>query len=329
MKKLNRMIGTLTLSLGIAAVGIVNASAEKLTVRMDFSPWGIHAAMHLAEQKGWFEEAGLDVEIQDGKGTTNTIQLVGSGQVDVGQVQLGLMALARENGLPLKSFAGWARRSDMAVLVAKDSNINTVEDLKERRLVTFTSSPWVPYIDSFLANGGVKRDDLSILMVSPPSMVAAYVSGEVDGFMTVGPFGLPLVAETRPAKQLLMADYGVAFPSYGLIAQEDTLTSRREELSKLATIQQRAWNYIFDGHVDEAAKAIIASRPDNNLNADVLKGQIEAYRDFFDTERTAGKPFGIQSKEDWADALVSMEKAGIIKSGQQPEDFFTNALLSN
>lgn len=312
----------------ITALGTGAALAETLTVRLDFSPWGVHAGMHLAEAKGWFDEAGLEIDLQDGKGTTNTIQLVGSGQVDVGQVQLGLMALARENGLPLKSFAGWARRGDMAVLVAENSDINSVKDLKGKKLVTFAASPWVPYIDNFLAAGGLTRDDLSILMVAPPAMVGTYASGEADGFMTVGPFGLPLTANNRPAKQILMDDAGVTFPSYGLIAQESTLEDRRDELAKLAQVQQRTWDYIFDGHVEEAADAIIAGRPDNNLNRDVLIGQIEAYRDFFHTKRTKDLPLGVQSAEDWADAIAAMEAANIIKPGQKAEDFFTNALLS-
>ncbi|MGB7241726.1 MAG: ABC transporter substrate-binding protein [Sulfitobacter sp.] len=305
-----------------------SAMAESLTVRLDFSPWGVHAGMHLAEEKGWFDEAGLDVDIQDGKGTTNTIQLVGSGQVDVGQVQLGLMALARENGLPLKSFAGWARRGDLAVLVDADSTISSAQDLAGKKLVTFTASPWVPYIDSFLSSGGLSRDDLSVLMVAPPAMVGTYASGEADGFMTVGPFGLPLVAGSRAAKQILLDDAGVTFPSYGLIAQEDTIEDRRDELANLAKIQQRAWEYIFDGHIEEAADAIITQRPDNNLNRDILIGQIEAYRPFFSTERTKDMRFGLQSLEDWADAISAMEAADIIKPGQDPENFFTNDLLT-
>ncbi len=310
-----------------AASGGGAAFAETLTVRLDFSPWGVHAGMHLAEAKGWFDEAGLDVDLQDGKGTINTIQLVGSGQVDVGQVQLGLMALARENGLPLKSFAGWARRGDLAVLVDASSGIDSVTDLEGKKLVTFTASPWVPYIDNFLAAGGLDRDDVSILMVAPPAMVGTYASGEADGFMTVGPFGLPLTANSRPAKQILMDDAGVTFPSYGLIAQESALEGRRDELASLAQVQQRAWEYIFDGNVEEAADAIIAGRPDSSLNRDVLIGQIEAYRDFFHTERTRDLPIGVQSAEDWADALAAMEAAGIIKPGQRAEDFFTNELL--
>lgn len=329
MKYAYKKMHVTALAIGLSMAGSLSATAEELTVRLDFSPWGVHAAMHLAQQKGWFADEGLDIAIQDGKGTSNTIQLVGTGNVDVGQVQLGLMALARENGLPLKSFAGFVRRSDMAVLVDASSKIRTVEDLKGTDLVSFTASPWVPYINSFLENGGISKDDLSILMVAPPAMVGTYVSGAADGFMTVGPFGLPLVAQTRPARQILMADYGVTFPSYGLIALEDTLETRSDELAKLATIQQRAWTYIFDGHIDEAVDAIIAARPDNGLNPDVLRGQITSYRPFFDTKRTKGMPFGIQSKEDWQDAIVSMEAAGIIKPGQNAEDFFTNDLLPN
>jgi len=311
----------------MVALGAGKAFADMLTVRLDFSPWGVHAGMHLAEAKGWFDEAGLDVDLQDGKGTITTIQLVGSGQVDVGQVQLGLMALARENGLPLKSFAGWARRGDLAVLVDVNSDIESVADLEGKKLVTFTASPWVPYIDNFLAAGGLTRDDVSILMVAPPAMVGTYASGEADGFMTVGPFGLPLASKSRPAKQILMDDAGVTFPSYGLIAQESTLAERRDELAVLAQVQQRTWVYTFEGNVEEAADAIISGRPDGNLNRDVLIGQIEAYRDFFHTERTRDLPIGVQSAEDWADALAAMEAADIIKPGQRAEDFFTNELL--
>ena len=69
------------------------SAQDKLSVRLDFSPWGVQAAMHLAKNKGWFKDAGLDVDIQDGRGSGNTIQLVNAGQVDVGQVQVGLVGI--------------------------------------------------------------------------------------------------------------------------------------------------------------------------------------------------------------------------------------------
>ncbi|NKC49789.1 ABC transporter substrate-binding protein [Ochrobactrum anthropi ATCC 49188] len=47
--------------------------------------------MHLCQVKGWFKDVGLEVYVQDGRGSGNTLQLVNAGQVDVGQVQLGLV----------------------------------------------------------------------------------------------------------------------------------------------------------------------------------------------------------------------------------------------
>ncbi len=300
---------------------------DKLTVRLDFSPWGIHAAMHLANEKGWFKDAGLEVEVIDGKGTNNTIQLIAAGKGDVGQVQLGPMAVAREKGMELKSFAGWVRKSDLAVLVAKDSGINTVADLKGKKGVSFSASPWVPYINQFLANGGISRKDFDISMVAPASMMGTYAAGDADAVLTVGPFGLPLVANSRPAKAIGSADYGVAFPSYGLVATEATLKEKSDALSKLAKIQQKAWTYIFDGNIDEAVKAIKAQRPNAKFSESVLKGQIESYRAYFDTKHTVGKPFGWQATADWQEAIDAMVGAVLISNSTKPSDYFTNALL--
>jgi NitT/TauT family transport system substrate-binding protein len=304
------------------------AAEDKLTVRMDFITWGTHAAMHLANEKGWFKEAGLDVTVQDGTGSANTVQLVGAGQVDVGQVQLGIMAVAREKGANLVSIAGWFRKSDLAVLVDEDAPIKTVADLKGKRIVNFNGSPWSPYIDSFLKAGGLDRSSVTIVAVAPAALVSTYTGGEADAIMTTAPFGLPIIQKVRRSKPVLMADAGISFPSYGLIVSEDTLKTRTDALRKLVAVEVRAWKYIYDGHVDEAVAAIIAQRPGMKLDPDVLKGQIELYRSFVDSQYSKGKPFGVQTEEDWGAALKGMETAGIVAAGRKPSDYFTNVLIS-
>ena len=110
---------------------------EKVNVRLDFSPWGVQAAMHTAKHKGWFKEAGLDVNIEDGRGSGNTIQLVNAGQTDIGQVQVGLVGLAREQGGKIKSIMNFQRKTDLCVLVDKNSSAKTVADLKGKKVVVF------------------------------------------------------------------------------------------------------------------------------------------------------------------------------------------------
>lgn len=312
----------------LAAPSIRRArAADPLTVRLDFAPWGIHAAMHLAAAKGWYEEAGLAVDIQDGKGTLNTIQLVGAGRIDVGQVQLGPMAIARENDLPVKSFAGFARKGDLAVLVDAGSGPSEPAELAGKKLACFSASPWVPFIDPYFEKAGV-AGQVDVSMVAPPAMVPTFVSEEADGFMSLAPFGLPLVADSRPAKALLAADLGIAFPSYGLIATEETIAEKGEALATLAQIQVRAWEHIFSGNVEEAVEAIVARRPDASFGPKILRGQIAAYEPFFTTEATEGMAYGLQAEADWQDAIASMVEAGVISEGHQPSEYYTNALLA-
>ena len=74
---------------GALALPHIARAADRLSVKLDFLPWGFHAGMHLAIFNGWFKDAGLEVDAQDGRGSANTLQLVNAGQIDVGQIQVG------------------------------------------------------------------------------------------------------------------------------------------------------------------------------------------------------------------------------------------------
>ena len=324
----NRVLRAAGLGLAALALTAVPALAqEKLTVRLDFSPWGVHAAMHLAKHKGWFKEAGLDVDVQDGRGSGNTLQLVNAGQVDVGQIQLGLLPQARENGAQLKGIAGWGRRTDLAVLVDKDSPIEKVSDFAGKTLVVFAASPWAPYIDYWLKQGGLDRTKTTITFVDPAALWGTYTAKRADGMMSTEPSAVPIAAATRPSKAILAEDAGVAYPSYGLVATEKTIATRKDALRKLVAVQQKAWAYLRDGKIEEGVEAIVKQRPDAKLDRAAIAEQIRLTIAFFETPATKGKPIGWQADEDWAAALKGLEAAGAVKPGWKVPDYFTNDFI--
>jgi NitT/TauT family transport system substrate-binding protein len=308
---------------------------EPLSVRVDFAPWGVQSALHLSMVKGWFKDDGLNIDLQDGTGTLNTINLVAAGNVDVGLVQLGMLAIARSQGLPVTSFAGYLRKGDLATLVDAKTGAKTPKELAGKKIVCFANSPWAPFVDVYLKRIGLERgegpDKVNVVMVSPAAMVSTYASGAADGFMSLKEFGEPYVAQARPARSLLAADVGIAFPSYGLIATDTTLKKRKDLLTKLVANQSRAWEYIFadPAHIDEGARAIITDRPDKQLNFDILRGQTALCKEFIETENTKGKPLGWQSAEDWTKTLAMMQEAGQVKANANINDFFTNDLVKS
>jgi NitT/TauT family transport system substrate-binding protein len=319
-----RLTAALGLGAMIALPGM--ASAEDLSIRLDFSPWGVHAAMHLAQDKGWFEEEGLNVDIQDGRGSGNTMQLVNAGQVDVGQVQLGLLGGIRQQGATTKSFAGFVRKTDLCVLVDETSDINAIEDLEGETLVVFAASPWAPYIDLFLEAGGLDTQSVEVMFVDPAALWGTYTSGRADGLMSTYSSALPVAAGPRPSRCILASEAGLEFPSYGLVATEETIENRGEALGKLIEIQQRAWEHL-KSNIDDGVQAMLNQRSDADLNPDVLREQIRMTIEFLDTPATEGKTIGWQATEDWVAALEGMERAGVVEPGWNPDDYFTNEFV--
>ncbi|MGA7804896.1 ABC transporter substrate-binding protein [Bradyrhizobium sp.] len=326
---MKRLLSSMMVVVAVAALGaglVPAAAADKLTVRLDFSPWGVQAAMHLAQNKGWFKEAGLDVDIQDGRGSGNTIQLVNAGQVDVGQVQVGLVVSARAKGATIRSIANFQRRTDLCILVDQDAPINGPADLRGKTVVVFAASPWAPFIDVYLKSAGMTRDDLKLDVVDPAALWGTYLARRADGLMSTVGSALPIAEKSRPSKCLLASDANIAFPSYGLVAREDTIAGKGPALRRLIEVEQRAWQDLRV-NPEDGVKAMIAERPDAQLDPVVLLGQIKLTLDYFDTPASKGKPIGWQAAEDWDAALKSMEAAGVVRPGTKASDYYTNALI--
>ena len=300
---------------------------QKLTVRTDFPPWGMHAGLHLAVDNGSFKDAGLDVDVSDGKGSSLVMQQVAAGDIDIGWVQLGPMAAARGKGLPITSIAGFVRKSDLGGLVPKDSNIKVVKDLEGKKVAYSAASSWGSLIDVFFEAGGTSRDKIDLISVDSSSLLSVYVTKQADCTLTTYPFAKPVADRSRPSNGLLFSDLGLNFPSYGLVVKEATLASKEDALKRFVPVLVKSWEYINNGHVDEAVAAMMRQRAAEKLDVEILKGQIVDYQPFFTTARTKDKRFGWQSDEDWKDTLAIMEKTKIVPAGTKTTDYYTNKFV--
>jgi NitT/TauT family transport system substrate-binding protein len=313
----------LTFAASAAAQG-----TDKVKVRLDWTPWGMHGAMHLAQQKGWYKAAGLDAEIEDGNGSVTTVQIVGSGdQFDVGHAALGPMMIARDKGLPVKAIAVFARISDLGMLVPVDSGIKGPRDLKGKKVAYTAGSLEAPFIDAFLAAGGLKRSDMELVSVDAAAKAATYVAGRADAVFSTIPFFEAIVAQARPSNSIRFADYKLPMPSFGLFTTEAKLANKREAIAKFASITSAAWQYIYNGHEDEAVEAIVAQRPQAKLDKKILRGQIESLKGFFRLPVAAGQTLGAPVASDWSDAVNTLTAADLIKSIKNGNDFYAAGLV--
>ena len=310
----------------LACAGTARAQ-DKVSLMTDWSPYGVHGPLFLAQQKGWFKEAGLDVDIKDGKGSVTTIQLVGSGGIDVGFVQLASMAAAIDKGMEVTSVVCWVRAGDNGVIVPEDSPIKAPQDLLGKRIVYPLGGASASLMEAFYNVAKLPKSELKLVGVDSSALASTYIAGNVDAAIATIAYLTPMIQDKRPSRTIPYSVVGLRVPSFGLTVRKADITGRAAMLGKLVTVLNRAWDYTANGHVPEAIDAIVAGRPNEKLDRTVMTNQLVGYLKLLDTPATQGKPTGWQAASDWDEAAASLKAAGLIKTALPAADYFTNQFI--
>ncbi|MGE8591254.1 MAG: ABC transporter substrate-binding protein [Alcaligenes sp.] len=330
MTEQNALGGRVRLAMGAAMlIASWGAAAEPLNVKLDWTPWAVHAPFHLAMQKGWFKQAGLDVRLEDGNGSVTTVQIVGgSDRFDVGHAALASMVIARSKGLPVKGLAPFATSSDIGVLVPADSGITGPDGLKGRKIAYTAGSLEAPFVDAFLAAGGLRRSDVDLLSVDAAGKAATYAVGRADAVISTIPFVLPSVSRQRPSAAIPFARHGLDMVSFGLFASEQKLASREQDIRTFSNVVAKSWNYIYDGHEQEAVDAIVAQRPNARLDKAILLDQLNTLKTYFGPA-VAGGSIGVSQPADWDKTIATLERVELIPAGQKAADYYQPGVVSS
>ena len=300
---------------------------DRLTVQTAFYPQGPQAYLFLAQEKGWFEKAGLQVEILDGRGSNYSVQVLSSGHADVGEGELLPLVFARDAGIPIKVVAEWYKHEGPTIIVPRESPIQTPKDLKGKKVLLTAAGPWPPLIDPFLKPFGLTKSDLSLIYVDSTALFTIYASGQVDALMTVD-LAFSEADPLRPSRNLRAVDYGLRLPGNGLYVTEDMLAKRAEVLRRFLKVCGDALAYTYiDGHADEAAEAIRTQRPNTKLPFEHLKMQVDMFKAFLARPDGTGKPIGWQSPQEWADQVGYIKDAHMLAHDHTPAEFYTNDLI--
>jgi NitT/TauT family transport system substrate-binding protein len=302
-------------------------AADRLSIRLDWTPWGDQAAFHLANVKGWYKAHDLDVDIEDGNGTVTTVQIVGNGQYNCGYGALSAMMVARGKELPVRALATFARKSDIGLMVPVDSPIHSPKDLAGKTLGYTAGSLEAPFIDLFLSAGGLTRDQVHLTNLDGSAKIGSYLAGRLDGAFSSLPFFLPPAQAVRPSRGIAFADYGLEFPSFGIFATDDAIKSNHDALKRFVSVTAGAWGYILQGHEEDAMEAMVTDRPQSKLKPDVLLGQIKSFETFFTTAASKGKPAGFQMPADWEAGMATLKKVNLVPKDAQAKDYYTNELF--
>lgn len=245
------MLQTKTLALLLALLLLVSGCDSRLLAKTDVpqpirigaSYWPGQYWADIANHKGWFKEAGLNVQMVD----TNadyfaSFDQVVDGKLDIVAFTLFDLTLYRARGKELTGFLAGDYSSGADVLVARNG-IHTVRDLKGKRL-GLAKGTYLEYIWSVLAG----RHDLDAGMVQIVEIAGekaseALSSGRVDAVFTWEPFAQEAVTSVKGNRLFDTSQIpGISWTVYS--ARNDFLRQRSAEIHMLMQVWQRTEDFI-------------------------------------------------------------------------------------
>ncbi|MGO4494226.1 ABC transporter substrate-binding protein, partial [Arthrobacter sp. 2YAF22_2] len=191
--------------LSLAACGAPSAASSaasggsegKTSIKVVVAPIQFETA-YVAKEKGFFDAAGLTVEIVPGADPAANLAQTVSGQADITTASWGVMTTATAKGMPVKVISGNGvvdpNVDNSGILIPKNSGIKTVADLKGKNVavVGVNTGGDIPMLQAAAA-AGIDPKSITEIAVPYAGMQAALEQGTVDAAFAADTFYHQLV----------------------------------------------------------------------------------------------------------------------------------------
>jgi NitT/TauT family transport system substrate-binding protein len=311
-------------------VGISSGQAnEKVIFSLNWVPYGLHYGIFAAEAQGYYREAGLEVDVQRGYGSGDTVKRTATGAADIGMADMASVIVGRGNGLAIKQVATLLDRSADAIFYLKGAGITTPKDLAGRSLGATVGETTLNLMPVFAANAGFDHKKMEIVNLAPPAKFPTFVSKKVDAivaFRTEEPGILAAAQKAAVAvDRFLFSDFGVDYYSIGFIVSDEILAKRPEMVRRFLAATLRGYAYAFK-NTQAAADMFIKRFPESNRDLSLAQWIVSTEHVL--TDRTRANGLGYIDRAKMQHTLDLITKYQEVKQKVELDDIYTASLLT-
>jgi NitT/TauT family transport system substrate-binding protein len=301
---------------------------QKVTLRLDWTALGYHAPFYLGVADGLYRQAGLDVQILEGKGSPNSVTLVANGSDNFAFADVSTAAQLISKGAPVKVVMGIFQRATLALFFPKNKGLKTPAELKGKRIVMCTSDGGILYLPGYLKAIGLTMSDVQTVVVDCGIKYSYLAQGGGDAVISYGTAGRPLMQNVGIADvgKFDFADAHIFLPSHGIIASLSEIKSQPDLIRRFVAATAKAWE-AARANPGRAIAAEIASNPLLKGKEDRLKDTLTDSFQYIETPGTKGKPFGWQSPSEWRKASATLVEYTKMPKPASADIFFTNEFI--
>ena len=281
-----------------------------LTVGLGYIPSVQFAQFYLAQEAGYYADAGLTVTLQN-KIDPDLITLLGQGAVDIGSADGTSVIPAVSQGIPVVYTATIYGTFPAIVVADAASGIRTAADLKGKKIGIpgKYGTSWIQ-LQALLQSAGLTTADVELVLFPDHGQTAALQQGAVDaatGFAN----NEPIVVKRAGIEPVVLGiDASIALPGPGFVTGTATLAAKHDALAAFMAVTLRAMEEIT-ADPQKGLDATFALVPDlaqdPGLQREILDATIVTWKN----ARTGGA-LGSIDRAGWQASLDFMTGLGLV-----------------
>ncbi len=304
-------VALIALALGLAACGeksdtTTGGAAEPLSLTLDFYPNPDHAGIYMAQKRGYFDEAGLDVSIHTPADPAAPLKLVAAGQTDLAISYEPEVLLAHEQGLGVVAVGAVVDQPLTSLIWLKKSGIQGVAGLRGKTIATAGIPYQDAYLKTILAGAGMTPADVHTVNVGYgllPALLGGRAQAMLGGFRNVEGVDLRLRGKgpvVTPVDQLGVPTYDELV----LVANRKQLEEDPQPVRLFLGALARGTAAAVESP-EEATKALLAANSD--LDPKLTRAEVAATLPLLSRS-------GAMSPAEWRAFIAWMSRNGLISA---------------
>ncbi|AYM65377.1 ABC transporter substrate-binding protein [Agrobacterium fabrum] len=326
----NTMRKTLTgsvVALAISLAGIQSAAAEdKVTLRLNFLLSGVHTIFYYGAEKGFYKDAGIDLQIGEGQGSARTVQSVATGGDMFGIADGGSVIAGASKGAPVKSVLGLLNTSPYAMTFRADSGVKSIKDVEGKTVAASAGEASLALLPALWKKNGVDASKVNILNVDGPGKIIAIMQDRAAGILG-GLENQVVVLNSKGLKQNVFsfAELGVNTQGLTIITNTKLIDSNQDLVKRFVAASLKSIE-AAKADPDAAVAAAVKEKPTGDPK--LLKEQLEISLKLLPSPSAPSAPLGEMAEADWQQTLDLMKEYQDIKTDMPADAFFTNSLIA-
>jgi len=266
----------------LAAVGALAAAfaapataqgKDKVILMLNWYTYSEHAPFYLGKDKGFYEAEGIDLDIQEGRGSAVTVQAVAAGSATFGYVDVPTMIKAAAKGAPVKAVGVALQTSAMSVMGFSEKNIKTPKDIVGKTVAMTPGDSMSQIWPLFLKKTGLQETQFKTVSGDAQTKLNAVINGQADlllGYVMDQNIKLQDAAH-KPVTPIRFADYGVNLISSGIVANKDTLSAKADMVKRFMRATTKALEEA-EKNPEAAVDATLKAQPKSGQRDTMLVG---------------------------------------------------------